>query len=417
MTSRGVFRVLVCGLFLSLLILKVYPSNITVSGTISTDSTWGGVDTVYVDGNLTVASTAKVTIDPGTIVTFTGWYKLTVNGIIHAIGAIDDTIEFTKEDTTGFYDFSTITGGWAGIELNTSNAVDSFMFRFCKIEFIKNSGVQTPTGISFLGGKRFDLQRSVYKNNLGCVYGEDISNFYIDSCSFFDNFNYDYDYPYSNEYDIYLWDFTDYYITNNTIITHTYNSIRTFRCANGYIDNNSITADINADASSLVYEIMSLENGTGPVEVSNNTLTKNAHNPYGIKISNSCAIVDSNIISDIYVGILYTSLSSGIISNNTIDNCSIGIDCDASSSFITGNTISNCSQQGAFFHAFSTDTLENNIFKNNTKGIESNQSYVDIYNTIVNNNTTYGIFFNKSTSSGASLNLTVHILIKSSHVA
>ncbi|MBN1184080.1 MAG: immunoglobulin domain-containing protein, partial [Bacteroidales bacterium] len=387
-------RVILCLSLISLLALKVYPSNITVSGTISTDSTWS-TDTVIIDGDVTVNSSAKLTIDPATVIYFTGYYKLTIYGIISAIGTLGDTIVFTRDDTTDYHDFSTTTGGWAGIELNTTNMADSFLFRFCKIEYIK-SMEQYPKGISFLNGKRFDIERSVYKDNLGCIY-VDANNAYIDSCSFYNNNKY---YFGGNNYtckEIYVTrDNSNIHILNNTIKSASAQAMRIWIASDVYIKNNSFTKVEKADNTTSLGTFISLESSY--TEVINNTFTKEAGtDPTGIMIQSGEAFIDSNNFSLLGTAITITNNAIGTISNNTMDLLSVGINNTTSFFNISGNTISNCSQWGAFLHAFSVDTLENNIFKNNTKAIEVNQSDAEINNTIVCNNTSYGIFLDKST--------------------
>ncbi|MBE0416537.1 MAG: hypothetical protein IBX63_02065, partial [Coriobacteriia bacterium] len=75
-----------------------------VSGTISSDTTWTA-DTVWVvSGNVTVASGAHLTLEPGTVVKFAGASsRLTVDGTLTAVGTPAERITFTsiRDDTAG----------------------------------------------------------------------------------------------------------------------------------------------------------------------------------------------------------------------------------------------------------------------------------------------------------------------------
>ncbi len=62
-----------------------------VSGDVS--GTWD-VDTIFVDGDITVPMGKTLTINPGTVVYFTGWYKFDVNGQLIAEGTEDKNIIF-----------------------------------------------------------------------------------------------------------------------------------------------------------------------------------------------------------------------------------------------------------------------------------------------------------------------------------
>ena len=71
-----------------------FASHIEVSGTISSNTTWTGVDTVKVTGDITVADGATLTIDPGIIVEFQDRYGLLINGRLLAEGTDADSITF-----------------------------------------------------------------------------------------------------------------------------------------------------------------------------------------------------------------------------------------------------------------------------------------------------------------------------------
>jgi hypothetical protein len=129
--------------FINLKLISAPPVVINVSGTISKDSTWD-VDTVRVNGNITVNSNVTLTVGPGTIVKFMGPYYFTINGSIKALGNTNDSIIFTMNDTTGFMNKNSVNGGWQGFSINSTGSE----FKKCIFKFIKNiSGV----GFKILG--------------------------------------------------------------------------------------------------------------------------------------------------------------------------------------------------------------------------------------------------------------------------
>ncbi|MCF8299130.1 MAG: immunoglobulin domain-containing protein [Saprospiraceae bacterium] len=113
---------LLSSLLLLCLCNNAYTSNISISGNISTNTTWA-VDTVKIIGDITINNGVTLTIASGTNVVAQGYYNLTVNGRILAIGNQSDSIRFTSLNPTI---------GWEGIYFdNTSTANDSSIFQHC----------------------------------------------------------------------------------------------------------------------------------------------------------------------------------------------------------------------------------------------------------------------------------------------
>jgi len=124
-----------------------FSTHIEVSGTISTNTTWTGVDTVFVIGNVTVNDGVTLTIDPGIYVVFQGHYRLKIDGRLLAIGTETDIIKFTVADTTGYHN-NTHTG-WNRIYFDrVSTANDSSKIVYCILEYGKAtySGAGGPYG-------------------------------------------------------------------------------------------------------------------------------------------------------------------------------------------------------------------------------------------------------------------------------
>ncbi|MCX6234147.1 MAG: C10 family peptidase [Bacteroidetes bacterium] len=100
------------------------------------DTTWNG--SLTVNRRIGVRSDATLTIEPGTTLEFGKYGGLIVYGNIQAIGANENPIVFTAQDTTV---------GWNGIELNNAIATaanqDSSRFVNCEIKYAKASYTST----------------------------------------------------------------------------------------------------------------------------------------------------------------------------------------------------------------------------------------------------------------------------------
>ncbi len=96
-----------------------------VSGVISTNTNWTKAGSPYnITGNLLVNSGVTLTVDPGVIVNFSSSKKLTIDGIILAIGSISDSITFTGTSWNGISTSASSTGSkfkYAIIENATGN--------------------------------------------------------------------------------------------------------------------------------------------------------------------------------------------------------------------------------------------------------------------------------------------------------
>jgi len=124
------------------LIAGIAVANMTIPGdtTFTADETWeSSVDTVFIDGNVTVPSGVSLTIESGVTVFFRGAYSLNVSGILDARGSApevtDDSLRYTPDqiswvkftqDTTGLNLNWTNPEGdgwntlWKGIRFNSS---------------------------------------------------------------------------------------------------------------------------------------------------------------------------------------------------------------------------------------------------------------------------------------------------------
>jgi hypothetical protein len=74
--------------------LSIYGQT-DVGGVISSNITWTKVNSPYnVTGNILVTNGTTLTIEPGVVIDFQGAYYLEVNGILNAVGAVNDSIYF-----------------------------------------------------------------------------------------------------------------------------------------------------------------------------------------------------------------------------------------------------------------------------------------------------------------------------------
>jgi hypothetical protein len=109
---------------------NLFASSISVTSDVTTNTTWNA-DTVFLNkADFTVQSGARLTILPGTAVKFKPNLRfITVRGTISAIGAENDSIRFSKEDTRI---------SWQGIRLlnrvQSTAAYESSYFKFCVLE-------------------------------------------------------------------------------------------------------------------------------------------------------------------------------------------------------------------------------------------------------------------------------------------
>ncbi len=137
-----VINIFICVFFNVYFTSTLFSQTIIVSGNISSNTVWNA-DTVKVMGDLNVEQNVVLTVNSGTYVEVQGYYKINVIGSIRAIGAINDTVIFTVNDTTNFWqDTISVSGSWAGFFINNTDAsTDTSIFEYCKIQFAKKNDV------------------------------------------------------------------------------------------------------------------------------------------------------------------------------------------------------------------------------------------------------------------------------------
>jgi hypothetical protein len=168
---KAQFKFIIAGLLLTFLSLAALNAQtIYFEGLIANDTIFEA-DTIKVTGDINVLNGVKLTIKPATFIEFQGYYKLDIQGCLHAIGNEGDSITFTVKDTTGFHDPNTISGGWKGIHFDrTPVENDTSIMDFCIIMYGKAIGDQ------------------VYENSGGAIYLNGFSKLIISNSRISNNF-------------------------------------------------------------------------------------------------------------------------------------------------------------------------------------------------------------------------------------
>ena len=140
---------------------------------------------IYNDINVDIGTI--LTIDPGVEVIFQGFYSLTVNGDIHAVGTAGNPISFHVYDTTGWSNFQDSAGAWNGIAiLQFSSDPDSSTFEYCNVYDVKGSN--GPLGIN---SKSMVIRNCNFFHDNGAVFAsiDSTKHMELSYCTIHDNFN------------------------------------------------------------------------------------------------------------------------------------------------------------------------------------------------------------------------------------
>jgi len=105
------------------------------------NGTWTAEGSPYhIQGDISIMTGQSLVIEPGAWIEFQGHYKFNVQGSLLAQGAMNDTIMFTINDSTGFHDINIPDGGWHGIRFGFGSGYDSSRMSYCVFTFGKATG-------------------------------------------------------------------------------------------------------------------------------------------------------------------------------------------------------------------------------------------------------------------------------------
>ncbi|MFN8115377.1 MAG: right-handed parallel beta-helix repeat-containing protein [Bacteroidia bacterium] len=350
-----------------------YSSQTVVSGGV-VSGTWTKVNSPYlIQGAIMIANGTTLTIQPGVKVEFQGTYKFLVLGQLHAVGMVNDTINFTSADTTN---------GWLGIRFDSTLVTnDTSRFSFCKFKYGKANGT------SFI-------------ENGGAIYLKDfskvsISNSLISNC-------------FANNWGggIYCKNSSPL-IYNNKIIN---NSTAVYGGGGIYFENSDPIIKNNVFSNNVV---LATGRGSGVCcygsnngVISNNVFSNNlSFRGGGVFCAGGTPSISNNYFSKNKAtadgSAIECEYSNAVVSNNTFSN-NIGntIGCEGSSPTVSNNVISN--NNGIGIRCFinngsNTPNIYNNVINNNTgTGITCSLSTPNIFNNIISNNNNGGISFTNS---------------------
>ena len=142
----------------------VYSQTIIPGGDIS--GTWTLAGSPYlIEGDVNIDDLDTLIIEPGVKIEFQDYYGLFVEGQLIAIGNVTDSIVFTVNDTTGYYNYS--HSGWKGIRFEYANPIDSSYLKYCIIEYGK--------GMDGIGGGLY-----IYNTHNLSITNSVVQNCFID---------------------------------------------------------------------------------------------------------------------------------------------------------------------------------------------------------------------------------------------
>ena len=286
---------------------------------------WESENTYQVVGDISVFPGTILTIEPGTIIEFMGYYELLVTGILLAEGTLTESILFTS----GLPEPA--RGDWFRLELEHSQASGSIISH-CEIRY------------AAVGVSCYENASPVIRDNLihDCTFGISISAAapLIESNSISEIF---YAAIHTSQ------DSPKVIIRGNYITNVGGTGIECFDFSNCLVENNII--DVNNSIGIYCYQSDS--------EIKGNIIR---YGDEGIHCFESDAIISKNLIMNCVTGILSSPYSHPEIVNNTLSDCGTAV----------------------FLEEFYEDAhILNNIFYNNNTGLHLNSAdFINLSNNL-----------------------------------
>lgn len=154
--------------------LPVFATN--VSGLITTNTTWTKSNSPYiVTGNIDVDTNATLTIEPGVVVKFDGFYVVYIDGKISMQGTDSDSIVVTSNKAVpGKADY-------IGFDVRNSKSLDTLKFEYCHFLYASR-GVHVENMPAIVKNCVFEYcGAAIANNNITRSYT------YVDNCRFYNN--------------------------------------------------------------------------------------------------------------------------------------------------------------------------------------------------------------------------------------
>lgn len=156
-------------LVLFLLVLTNLAATDVPAGGVS--GNWSLANSPYrIMGDISINSGQTLSIEPGVVVSFNGFYRLTIRGVIMAQGTLENPITFTVADSTGFYTLGD-AGGWQGLYFRSQTVATVSQLRYCNISYVKDESTTRLAGVYAYGYNNLAINNCrIYHNRATGLY-------------------------------------------------------------------------------------------------------------------------------------------------------------------------------------------------------------------------------------------------------
>jgi parallel beta-helix repeat protein len=288
--------------------------------------------------NVTVPQGELLTIEPGVVVKFDGFYNIFVEGTLNATGTSSNRITFTSNKS------NPSTLDWEGIQIYIAGKA------YLGFSDISYSGL----GV-----------RAIYSSN-NIIFNNTFSNNYVSG--------------------IYLTSSSHNIIIDNEIS----NNRDGIRVSSSSLNNTIEDNDIHSNTLAGIRIYASILGFPMNNTVRNNSVFLNGQ--YGISLVEALnnTVLDNDIYSNADTGIRIENGVNNIVMNNSVfSNTFRGIRTSGTNNSIVGNNVSSNFLEGIWITG--KDIVMNNTIKNHINGLEIGSWYAKFANNSISNNE-YGIY-------------------------